>query len=205
MAWYRCTPGSGGQSAPEISGQFGNTSNGLKINNGRFLSGFNAINPAYYPLNSSGAFPTFDFTKSFKYHLRFTINTVPASGNISVMGPNNNWRDIPLLRVSSSSIFASFSTDGTTTTNVFLTIPIVQGTTYDVEGEWANNVFTLKATDGVNEVTNTLSTAHHYQGNAYLQLGDIATDTQTTAKELTFDLAACWWEQDGVLLWGNKA
>ena len=195
MAWFRCIGGNGGgQGVPEISGQFGNTTNGLKLKNGRFLSGFNTNNPAYYPLNRNGAFPTFDFTKPFKYHLRFTVDTVRTSGNVSVMGPHNNWRNIPLLRLSASSIFASFSTDGSTTTNLFLTIPIVQGTTYDVDAEWANNVFTLRATDGVNDVSNTLATAHHYQGTSYLQLGDIATDTQTTAKELTFDLAACWWE-----------
>jgi len=213
MAFYRCGSGGGGGTitvVPEITGVFGNKTNGLKIRNGHYVSGFNSSNIAFFPKTAADAWPVYDFTKQYKLNLRFSFSTIPTgSAEIGLYGPDNNFRQLPLTRANARAIYNTFSTDGSnavTSTIYFTDVPAVVGNTYELTEEWNNGTFTFTFTDGTNTKTITQQVAHRYSGStsSILQIGTINSATSLLAG-IIVDMQNTYFENDGVIIWGNKA
>ena len=211
MAYFRCGTSNGGSTVviPEISGQFGNRSNGLKIRNGRYISGFNSSNVAFFPRTASDGLPLYDFTKQYKFNLRFKFNSIPSgSAEIGLYGPDNNFRHLPLTRANARAVYNTFSTDGSnavTSTVYFTDVPAVVGTTYDITEEWNNGTFTFTFSDGVNTKTITQTVAHRYSGSSssVFEIGTVNNSTSLISA-ITVDMSNTYFENDGVIVWGNK-
>lgn len=212
MAFFRCGSGSGGGGetvivAPEISGQFGNKTNGLLIQNGRYISGFNTSNLAFFPKTANANWPTYDFTKPYKFNLRFRWKTVPTA-EVGLYGPDNNFRQLPLTRANARAVYNTYSTDGSnavTSTIYYTDVPAVIGKTYDLSEEWSNGVFTFTFTDGTNSKTITQQVAHRYSGStsSIFQIGTVNNSTSLVSG-IEVDMQNTYFENDGVVIWGNK-
>ena len=204
MAWFRTLSGAGGSAArvfiPEISGVIGNTT--VTIQNGRYIYGFGTANgnKAFYPTKTDGAFPTYDLTKSFHYHLKLKHRESNVSGY-----QFSNPLVLYTSTVSTGNMFVLTWTDyNNVETNLRIPktdLPLNVGAWYTVDVEYnaTQGTVTLTASDGTTTQTVTESV------NRSRALGNIGIgnpDGYNT--KLVFDLADCYWEEDGILLWGNK-
>lgn len=213
MAWFRCTGGNGGgsSSAPEISGRMG--SSGPLFLNGRFYSGIASQLYAYFPKTSEGNKPAFDFTKPFKIHMKVKVSGL-LSRSQALIGNSANYYNLPSFEFQPSSsttlIWAGWSTNGSTWT-ASLDIPkssmaFTANAWYTIEYAWDGSTFTLTVNDGNATASASVATAHFYQtSSGDVQLGTVSNSSNHYAANATFDLFDTYWEQDGTVIWGNKA
>ncbi len=72
---------------------------------------------------------------------------------------------------------------------------------------WADGVLTFTVSDGTNTVTKTADTDHFTtvadSGSSRVVIG--SRTNQLYAQYATVDLLDTYWEQDGVLIWGNRS
>ena len=205
--------GGGGQSAPNICGAFTETS-GVKIKDGRYLYNIVQNNRGYYPLTSAGSVPSYDFTKPFKIHLTFSFSTTPTHNQV-VTGSTLGDLKLPEIVIGGQSsanlAVAVWAVDDSglydytlVVTKQEMALQANQAYMVDYERDGTNFIFTI--TDGTNTVTKQMAVAHYYSGsNGQFELGYRYNDISNISDVTEFDLADCYWEEDGVLIWGNKA
>lgn len=204
MAFFRCGSGSGGGGGetvivtPEITGTFANT--GLVIQNGKYISGFGTTtsNRDYFPKTPTAGSPVYDFSKPFHFRIKVKF-TGTYSGGLSLCDPLKvymrqdntgnravlEWKDVNnatnYLRITVQEL--SFSL------NAWYTL--------DIEGTSTSQKFTV--TDGNTTVVKTGAFAQH-AAMSNLRFGNV----EGTNMHSVFDFSDMYWEQDGVIIWGNK-
>lgn len=221
MAWIRCTGGNGGSPTPtpveppKFTGAVGTT--GFTIVDGRYIYGFNSSAPAYIPKTPSNASPVYDMTKKMRLHLRFMFTS--ATSSVSAQGlcgsfQSNDWGGMPevYVRFSSSGVsgqsLAWKEQSGSTSylgVGFGANVPFALNTWFDYDVSWENGTVTIILTDGTHTNTSTVQKDHlsTTMNNKTFGIGSAARSSEY-ADKTRFDLANCYWEQDGVLIWGNK-
>lgn len=202
MAFYRCGSSGGGGTvtvAPEITGTFGNT--GLVLQNGKYISGFgtSTSNRDYFPKTPAAASPVYDFSKQFHFRIKVKF-TGSFSGGLSLCDPLKvymrqdnaanravlEWKDVNnatnYLRITAQELGFSL--------NTWYII--------DIECTSISQRFTV--TDGNTTVVKTGAYPQH-AAMSDLRFGNV----EGTNMHSVFDFSDMFWEQDGVVLWGNKA
>lgn len=215
MAYFRCTGGTGGGFIePVFSGIFGTTS-GLLLKAGKWLSGF-ANNNLFYPRTQEGTAPTYDQTKNRHIHIRFKIAGTISTESQGLMGTlASSDRHAPQINVypqnNANFCVIGWSSDGSTNTT-WMTfskneIAYSNDKEYTIDATWSNNTLTGVVSDGTNTTTKTAT-----DGNQYI----VSTDSDKIAlgirrynniysQNLVIDIADTYWEENGVILWGNSA
>lgn len=207
---------------------------GYTLSNGRYLSGFGnkwAIGSSqgylinWLPTTDSGEFPVYDMSKPWRVHIKVKCSAQTSKSQV-LFGSNQGYANYPSveLRPSNDSdnklFWAGWSTRGGNNWENGLDIfkdemPFSADTWYDIDYIWnkettplGGTTATLVVTDGTRTVTKTKVLSQFYQVDQRtgirVQIGDIACSADHTADNCIFDLANCWWEQDGEILWGNR-
>jgi len=201
MAFFRCGTGSGGTTivAPEITGSFGNA-NGLQIQNGKYIRNFGtgANDNSFYPRTSSNSAPVYDFSKDF--HMRLKVKfTGTFSGGQRICDPliiyfrqsgTGNRAVVEWLDINNAINYIRVGGDE---------LNYTADTWYTIDLESISNVQTFTITDGVTTVTKTEHFAQH-AAMTNQRFGNI----DRTNLSAVFDFSDCFFEQDGVILWGNR-
>lgn len=212
MAYFRCIGGTGGSVQPlDIDAKIG--SSGITLTDGRYLSGFTASAQGYYPLTQAGAVPSFNMANAWHIHFKVKASAEHASYYQCVYGAKEGYYRLPLLefqKPSSANLFwAGWSENGTSNTrslNIPKTaVPFVANQWYTIDEIWdGSGTVTLTVTDGTNTYTATQTGVAQWAqpSTATPALGGASGDPDVN---VTYDLADCYWEQGGVILWGNRA
>lgn len=214
MAYFRCIGGNGGGTTQAIcSGRFG-TTNGLKLNQGKWLSGFSSGN-IFFPRKEDGSNPVYDNTKKRHISVRFSINGTITGESQGIVGTQSAYdKHAPQINVYPSNgtnfCVIGWSSDGNTNTT-WMTfskqeIPYSTSNIYTLDAIWENGTLTGTVSDGTNTITKTAT-----DGNQYISSSDSASIAlgyrqygAIYAAQIEIDLSATYWEENGVVLWGNK-
>lgn len=201
MAFFRCGSSGGGGTitvAPEISGSFG-ANTGIKILNGKYITGFDtgATNRMYYPLTKTGAAPSYDFSKPFVLKIKLQITGTFTGGQL-LCGPLGIY-----TRTDNAANAFVLEWNAGTTTYLRITatdLPVALNTWYTLTVNYTAGSVAFTATDGITTKTITASVQQH----AAMSGQGFGNYTQNTNLHLIFDFSETYWEQDGVMIWGNK-
>ena len=204
MAFYRCADKINILTSLEINGELG----GMTIAQGRYLSGFGVSN-IYYPSDNNGNRPTYDFSKPF--HLHFKVNLSNKTGAQAVCGSNTSYYHLPSIEFQGGNdtlLGAGYSTDGGSWGS-WLNIPISEvpfssTAWYDIDYSWNGTTFTLSCTDGTNTSTKTATIGQFYTPSSTDRLQVGAVYSNNNAYYLTIDFTNTYYEENGVIIWGNK-
>lgn len=207
MAYYRC--GNSTEVTPKITGTFGTTNNSMTLVRGNILFGF-YDNRFYYPLTNDGAgnVPVYDTSKPFHIHLSANISNL--QGSQTVLGNGDVRQSMPCIEFESDVLLAAgFSTNGTSwaawVTVPFSEVPFSASAWYSIDYEWNGTTFTFTVSDGTHTSVKTATVGRHYQPPSGRRMRLGGSPNFGTAYYLAVDLANCYYEQDGVIIWGNKA
>lgn len=208
--------GGGGESIPEISGLFGTSFNDntpIKLKNGRYLSNLvNGTYKNYYPATPDLTKPVYDMSKPFKIHLRVKSSQL-KSGSQALIGSDVHYYYQPSIEFqgegSESLLWAGWSTNGSTWTDSLTIlkseIPFSANTWYTIDYSWDGLYFKLKCSDGTTTIEKELAVNAFYQANgSAIEFGNVSNSQGLYAQYVTFDLADCYWEENGRIIWGNK-
>lgn len=210
MAYFRCIGGNGGgQIAKKINGRFG-TTNGIVLVEGRYLS--NLDSTIYMPVTENNAAPVYDLTKPMKIHMRFKCASQNYAAQALVAADSSTYGR-PRIEFCGTQYNDILMTAGWTTNgsswNSWLTInkssvPYSANSWYTADYVWDGTTFSFTVSDGEHSATASAAQSQFYPSNNNIVFGKSSTGG-VPANKITFDLFDCYYEQDGVIIWGNKA
>ena len=215
MAFYRCCSGGKGVLTPvAFDGIFGKGN--VQVKDGRYLFGFSdsqdmAGEDVMYP-SSQGVKPVYDRSKPFVLHVRAKCSAQLTRGQC-ICGNSQNYFNMPSIEFQASNsgnvFWAGWSTDGSSWTTAFEIkpneMPFVANQWYDIDYSWDGTTAKFEVFDGTNTVTKTANVGQFFSTTAgWMALGTVAKNRYLVASNVTIDLYNTYWEEDGVLLWGNK-
>lgn len=201
----------GGGDAPEISGVFSN--GGLRLMNGKILNGFYSGNSAYYPKTAEGNKPVYNMSRNFKIHLKVKCTQLMGRSQV-LIGNSNNFFYLPSIEFQSSGaaalLWAGWSVNGSAwTTGQTIEkseIAYDPDAWYLIDYEWNGTTWKIIVSDGINTVTKSNTVSAFYQtSSGDTELGTVNNSNDHYAQYVQFDLSDCFWEEDGVIIWGNMA
>ena len=167
------------------------------------------------PLTEDENFPVYDKTKSFRIHIRAKMAQGWSKSQV-LIGDENAFFNMPSIEFSNTNgttlIWAGFSTNRSSWTSGLTIetseIPRVYNQWYEIDYEYSatDNIFSLTVSDGENTVTKTANTGGNFNmvDTPYINLGGVAKSSNHNAQYVSIDYANTYWEEDGVILWGNK-
>ena len=168
------------------------------------------------PLTSAGEFPVYDATKSFRIHMRVKISELLNNHKHALIGDLNGFYYMPSMEFSSlnenSLIWAGFSTNRSSwTTSITIEkseLEFKANAWYEIDYQYSasDNVLTLTVFDGENTITKTADTGGNFRmaDNPKVSIGSVANSGGHNSTTATIDYSNTYWEEDGVILWGNK-
>lgn len=194
------------------------TANQVMLTNGRYLGEFKTVNKVpgtYTPKTIDNQYPSYDMSKPWHIHLKAKCSAL-TNGIQALIGHGVKFQYGPTIQFADGSasdlIYVGYSTDGNDWTSTYpvskAELPFSADTWYTFDYGWDGQNVTFTVTDGTTTVTKSGVSSAFYQApasNIACQLGTTGSDKTFAATNCTFDLADCYWEQDGEILWGNKA
>ena len=216
MAWYRC--GGGGSESPKLNASAGYkaTKDGMAILESRYLCRISTQYDFYRPLTTEGNLPTYDGTKPFKMHLRAKA-TVRDTSIRSLMGSDtgNNYHLAGLLLWATNDssndelgFRYAISNNSWFKINVKKTqvsVPANVWFTIDAGWDGTNAFLNYSDENGQTYSTTSASASSMYKESTdRMVIGNYGA-TDYPASGVIFDLFDCYWEENGVILWGLKS
>ncbi|MBR3289620.1 MAG: hypothetical protein IKI63_02450 [Clostridia bacterium] len=198
---------------PTFAGNFSSAS-GTRLVGGHILTGLTSSAGFFFPRTPNDDLPSYDMTKPF--HIRMKVKGSELMSRDQVLiGDTVSEFARPVIAFGSQGaaylLQGSFSTDGAAwDTQLSVSkaeMPFVADRWYTVDYAWTDGVFTFTVSDGTDTVTKTAAVSHFTTvadgGTSRVEIG--ARKGQLYAQNVSVDLLDTCWEQDGVLIWGNRA
>ena len=200
-------------SEPTFGGNFA-SSGGPRLVGGHVATGFSAANGFYYPKTPGDTLPSYDMTRPFHLHMKVKCSEL-MSRSQAFIGDSLSYYMRPSIEFAAQSasalMQAGFSTTGTAW-DVQLSVsksemPFVANQWYTVDYTWADGTFTFSVSNGTDTITKTVSIAHFTTDaestGSRIMIGSVWS--KLYAQNVSVDLLHTYWEENGVLIWGNHS
>ena len=200
------------QTEPTFGGNF-STISGSRLVGGHIATGFSAAAGSFFPRTPTDTLPSYDMTKPFHLHMKVKCSELMTRSQ-AIIGDSLTYYMRPSIEFAAQSgpalMTAGFSTTGTEWTLQLSVskseLPFVADAWYTIDYSWADGTFTFSVSNGTDTVTKTASIAHFTtaaeSSGSRIMIGSVWS--KLYAQNMSVDLRETYWEQDGVLLWGNR-